>query len=154
MATIDISNVLARLTTYAEKTGIFSAVIVGNSPSSLPVSGLVCAISGVSLTPSAQFSGLNTTSALLTCVMRIFKNKNADPIDLVDVDVFQAAVSLYEQLHTGITLSGDAIVTDILQIERDTMTAISGFVPGDNGFYQVMDLTIPIILGDVWAQNG
>ena len=154
MASLDVRAILARLTTYAETLGIFDAVIVGNSPTTLPASGLACAISATSLTPSASFSGLSSTSVALTCTVRIYKNKMTAPIDLIDVAVWDAAEKMLAQIHTSVGLSGDAIVTDIFQIERVEMTAISGFVPGDSGFYQVVDLTVPIIVGDVWVQNG
>jgi len=154
LAALNIRAILARLTTYAETLGIFDAVFIGNSPTTLPASGLACAISVTSLTPSVAFSGLSSTSCVLTCNVRIYKNKMTAPIDLVDVAVWDAAEKMYGQLHTSVGLSGDAVVTDIFQIERIEMTAISGFVPGDSGFYQVVDLTVPIIFEDVWVQNG
>jgi hypothetical protein len=57
-----------------------------------------------------------------------------------------------KELSGSITLGGTVRMIDLLGIDGTPLSAMAGYLQIDRKVYRVMDLTIPVIVNDMWTQ--
>lgn len=127
-----------------------------HEPPSRPGHGLTAALWVDRIDPIARASGLAVTSARLILKLRIYSAVEQEPKDTIDPNVSAAAWALIRMLiadqRLG-TTTGREI--DVRGIHGVTLFAQGGYVdwPDGSGTDRVMDLTIPVVIYDVWPEE-
>lgn len=151
--TVGVNALISAVTTFASTSGHFDAV-QGHEPKSAPGSGLTFAVFLSDLRPVPAASGLAYTAARVELTGRIYKPFNSQPEDLIDPRVAEAADDLFEALSGDFDLGGTARNVDLLGAHGTALSARAGYQTIDRNVYRVLDITIPIIVNDAWAQGA
>lgn len=127
----------------------------GSEPRSAPGGGLTFALVGVAIAP-IKASGLNSTSGLVTFSARIYKGgvaANQTELDAIDPAILTATCNLFAAYSGGFTLDGTVRQIDLLG-QFTPMTATPAWLEQDGKHYRVMDITIPVVVDDLWSQSA
>jgi hypothetical protein len=150
-----ITAIYDALGDMAKKSGLFGPV-TDHEALNPPGKGLTCSVLLGPLEPAARASGLATTSARLEFTLRIQAPRSSQPQGQIDRDVLNAAVTLIAALSADFALTG---VPDSLVRNVDIFGAYGpglGFKPGwitqGETPYRMGDVTVPLILNDVFPQ--
>ena len=104
--------------------------------------------------PSAKYSGLSITSALLVFYIRIYVNMLQEPQDYIDRSVTKSVANLMRRYNADFTFEGAITHVDILGENGLPLSAEAGYVNIDNKMFRAMTLTVPCIVADVWPQGN
>lgn len=148
---IDSAAMLATLTSHAQAVGGFERVI-GHEPKNAPGQGLTAAYWVAGIEP-IQNSGLNKTSVRVEIIGRIYTPMLQEPEDAIDVSMLNAVDVLLTAYSGDFTMGGTARQIDLLGQFGPALGARAGYVNADNRLLRIMDITIPIIVDDIWAQS-
>ena len=135
---------------HALSLGVFDRVDT-HEPKNAPGNRLVCAIylAGIRPVPS---SGVASTSGVLTLVVRIYKTILAMPEDSVDADLLHAVDVLFAAYSGDFTLGDTIRNVDLLGQTGTPLSATAGYLKFDDGDYRTVDITLPLIINDLWTQ--
>ncbi len=147
---LDILTILDHIESHAWASGHFQRVN-RHEPKSAPGQGLSCSIWASGIYPVAS-SGLDSTSARLEFTVRLMQNFVNDPEDLIDPSLIAALDALYTAYSGDFTLAANVRQIDLLGAEGTPLSANAGYVNQDNVNYRIFDITLPIIVNDVWSQ--
>lgn len=130
-----------------QRTGYFDKVNT-HEPKRKPGSRLTAAVWVQSIVPTV-LSGVASTSAVLTFIIRIYQNFQTKPEDMIDPSMLRAGCNVIRQFHDDFDFDLPDLIrnVDLLRIGLN-----AGYVEQDNTMFRVMDITMPIIINDVWAQ--
>ncbi len=133
-------------------SGLF-ANVNGHEPKSAPQVGnaLTYAIFVDAIDP-IQSSGLASTSVRVTLTGRIYLSMFREPADTIDPDIINAASALMALYCGDFDLGGNARAVDIRGIHGIQLGAKAGYVSQDGKVYRSMDITLPILINDVWDE--
>ena len=148
--TLDSAAIFSELTSHAKSLGIFKSVS-SHEPKVAPGKGLTAAFWLAGITPTR--SGLATTSVLLTFTCRIFSDMLQEPQDGIDPAILSATDKFMNSLHGDFELGGDVAFVDLLGMRGTPLSGRADYVQQDGRWYRVMDITIPVVIDDVWAQS-
>ena len=146
---LDLTTPRNWLTSHAQALGLFGQVL-GREPVSAPGSGLTFAVWLGDIGPT-QSSGLNSTSARVTYIGRVYLPADTEPMDDVDIVLGGAAASVIGAYSSDFTLGGSVRNVDLLG-ESEALRARLGYVQLGSTTYRVATLSIPTIVNDVWTQ--
>jgi hypothetical protein len=149
---LDATGIFDALISHAEATGLFETVN-GHEPKSSPGKGLSAAVWVARIEPARASSGLSATSALVTCTVRIFSDMLAEPQDGIDPAVVEATDALMNAYSGAFTLGGLIRNVDLLGQTRNPLFAQSGYITVSGRMFRIMDITVPMIVSDVWEQE-
>lgn len=144
--------VLNAVVSHAQATGRFERV---NAHESLHPStgGLTAAVWVDRIDPIARASGLAATSARLIVKVRVHSSMQMEPRDAIDPAVTAAVWALMRVLTADYDLGGTVRNIDILNEFGVAMFAQAGYLDWDDGAMdRITDLTVPVIINDVWPQ--
>lgn len=152
---IGIAGLISAITSYASASGVFDSVN-GHEPRSAPGSGVACSVFVDEVRPT-QSSGLASTSARVMLQARIQASGINLDADYVEVAIVDAADTLMTALVADFDLSGPsgtavARSIDVRGMDGEGIIMRAGFVVQDSKQYRVLDIMIPIIVNDVWAE--
>jgi hypothetical protein len=105
-----------------------------------------------SLSPVPLASGLAATSARLELTVRVYKSMTSKPEDAIDTDLLKAASLLVGTYSQNFQLGGTAMEVDLLGAYGDALGSTAGYLDQDGKLYRIVEITLPIIVVDVWAQ--
>lgn len=145
--------VLDQLVSKILTTGAFDRVN-GHEPKSSPGSGVSCSVQLASLDPDPSHSGLASVSARLAYLVRVYLSNQTAPADGIDPAVLDATDQVIDVLGNGLTLGGNALDIDLFGMSGAALGARAGYWTIDNKQYRIMDITVPILLDDVWTQGS
>lgn len=148
---LDITGILAVLRSHAEASGLFDAVN-DHEPKSAPGNGITAAIVWAGTTPASGRSGLATVSARVGFLIRIFSNMLAEPQDDIDPNLSAAVDALFTAYVGDFDLGGTASNVDIFGAHGQGLSAQPGYVSVDNKLYRIADITLPVIVNNVWTE--
>jgi hypothetical protein len=151
--TIGIRSLMDVVVSYASASGFFDSV-QAHEPKSAPGNGLYFAVFLSGLGPARGSSGLSSTTVRVELTGRIYKPFKSEPEDLIDPNVTDAADALFTAYSGDFDLGGNARNVDLLGAYGAPLSARAGYQSIDKNVYRVLDLTIPIIVNDVWAQGA
>lgn len=153
MATLS-ETLFSRIASHAGASGLFQRVNT-HEPKNAPPSqqGLTCAVWLDSMRPLGTASGLSETSGLITFMQRIYTSMISEPQDAIDPRVTDAASRMIDAYTGDFTLGGNARNIDLLGAYGPGLSVQAGYLDQDNKMMRVMDLTIPVVVSDLWSQT-
>jgi hypothetical protein len=136
---------------HARASGLFDSVNTFE-PKSAPGGNLHCAIYVSGLQPAPLDSGLFSTAGVLTIMARIYLPMIQEPQDKIDPTIVAATDTLMEDFSGDFTLGGNARNIDLLGQSGAALSALAGYITIDQTVFRSMDITIPIVVNDVFTQ--
>lgn len=151
---LDIGSVLDKLVSHALASGHFESVneFKVDEPSG---SGIVIGIWGDDITP-LKSSGLASTSVRITFKVRLFSSTEAAPESYLERAMVDATSALLTAYSGDFELGGDvgARNIDLLGSEGQPLSANAHYMNLSGVIFRVMDITLPVLINDVWDQTA
>lgn len=146
-------TILDKIESHALKSGLFDKVGT-HEPKNPPGGKLTAAVWFQAVGPVPAGSGLAATSAVITFMMRLYTSMVQEPQDLIDPALVAAADVILEDLSGDFHLGGNVRNIDLLGQTGQALSAQAGYVTIGSTMYRVIDITIPCIVNDAWAQSA
>lgn len=150
---LDFLPALRKLESLASATGLFERVN-RHEPKNAPGNGLSVGIWLQSINPVPSESGQNATTGRVIFTLRIFRPALMEPLDDIDPDVGHAAGRVMEQLSGDFELGANVKYVDLLGATGTALSLQMGYLTIGNTPYRIGDITIPLVINDIWAQEG
>jgi hypothetical protein len=141
------------VTSHAMTLGIFETVNT-HEPKSKPGNGLRCSVWADQIMPLGGASGLAATSGQVILNIRVFGNMIAKPEDDIDPNILTAVTTLIGAYSADFTLGGTVRNIDLLGEYGPKLSAQAGYVNVSGSLYRIMDITVPVIINDMWTQEA
>lgn len=148
---MDAKGIFAALISMAKATGKFGNV-QGAEMKNAPGQGVTGAFWFTGLDPLPGESGLAATSMRFVLTMRIYTPAVAEPSDGIDPQVIDAADAMFTAINGAFTLGGLVRNVDLLGEFGEPLKALPGWLPFNDTKYRTVDITIPMILDNVYTQ--
>jgi hypothetical protein len=153
---LNAASIQDKVYSHCARTGVFDTVN-GHEVKNAPGKGTHAELFLDTIDP-LQVSGLASTSVRLAWKIRISTDMLAEPQDDIDPRIANAADVLFSSLHGDFKLDDDAVddvrFLDLLGAHGPALAAKAGYISRDSKQYRVMDVTVPVILNDVWSQSA
>lgn len=150
---LDINAILAKVESHALASGYLERVNT-HEPKNAPGTGLTAAVWVDRIGPVPAGSGLTATTGVLALMVRIYADMLQEPQDAIDPNVIAAVDHLLGAYSGDFELGGKVRNVDLLGQAGTPMSAQAGYINIDHKLYRVMTITLPIIVNDLWSQNG
>lgn len=147
---LDIEALVDAVVSHAMLTASFERVNQ-HEPKNAPGNGLTCAVWMDRVDPAK--SGLNSTSARVAMKVRIYSNMLQEPQDMIDIEAVKAFDLLMKAYNGDFQLDGMIRQVDIMGEYGVPLSAIAGYLEQDSRMFRVLDITLPLIVNDVWTQT-
>jgi hypothetical protein len=139
----------------AVKSGGEFAVVVQHEPKSAPQSLPALALWLSNVTPVPAASGLSATSARIQLSARVYVNALSKPEEQQDLKLLALASSVVGTYTSGFTLGGElSLGIDLLGRYGGALGITPGWLAHDDKFFRIAEITIPLILDDIWTQEA
>jgi hypothetical protein len=148
---LDAQGLFDAVASHAEKLGLFASTGT-HEPKNAPPNGITCAIWIDQIGPVPAGSGLAAATARVVFMVRIYSPMLSIPYDAIDPDVLSACSVLLGEYAGSFTLGGLIRNVDILGATGTPLSAKAGYLTQDNKLFRVMDITLPLIVNDVWSE--
>jgi hypothetical protein len=148
-----VEDILNAVVSHAASLGHFDKVNQ-HEPKNAPGNGFTAAVWLQAIDPAPTVSSIVATSARLAWNIRLYQNFIAKPEDLIDIRMLRAACDLIQAYHEDFTLGGLVRNVDLLGEVGIPLSGKAGYLPMDNKLYRTIDVTVPLIVNDVWIQGG
>ncbi len=160
-----VSALFAAVVSDAQQLGIFETVIA-HEPKNAPGNGLSCAVWVQTIKPSQRASGQAAVSGVVSMRARIYLNMLAEPQDGIDpgllaapqdgIDpgLLAATCRLMQAYSEGFTLGGTVRNVDLLGAEGEPLAAQGGYIQHDSRLFRVFELTVAVVINDMWVQSS
>jgi hypothetical protein len=148
-----VRGLFDRVQSHAMTLGLFDTVNT-HEPKSAPGNGLWCAIWVQEISPMGAVSGLAATSGRVTLNVRVGKSFISSPEDGIDPDILTAVSTLMGDYSGAFTLGGTVRNIDLLGQSGQALSAQAGYLTIDTKLFRVMEITLPILVNDLWQQVG
>jgi len=147
-----ILSLFANLRTQAKTSGLFRQVL-GHEPRSAPTGGFTYALWLGPITPVPAVSGLNASAGRVTVQARIYTPFLAKSEDEIETDMMRAVLQMVGFYSGEITVAGTVMEIDLLGAYGVPLEVTQvGYLDMDGSYYRVADLTIPVIIDNLWTQ--
>lgn len=147
---MDVNGVFAGLESHALRLGVFERVNTHEPKNRPHLAGLTCALWLQRFSPAR--SGLESTSLRLAFTHRIYTNMLAEPQDAIDPRVLKAIDVLGASWLADLTLGGLVRTIDVRGMDGTGLEGTAGYLHQDGSLLRVVDITLPVIVNDVWAE--
>lgn len=146
---LDIDTLLGKLVTHAATTGHFDSVNT-HEPDNAPGNGVTCnvVLDRINFVPG----GLSYTSARVAFAMSLMYPTDVLPRDDSEAHLVKALDAVMRSLNGDFTLGGTVRMVDIGGAHGEELSTIAGYVKIQEQVYRVMEITIPLIVNDVWEE--
>lgn len=148
---LDPQAIVDVLLSHALASGYFDRV-AGHEPKAKPGNGLSYAAWMQFLGPVPEGSGLASTAGLLVMQGRLYSPFIAEPPDAIDPNLTVACSALLGAYSGDFTLGGQVRNIDLLGAHSEGLSASAGYLNQDGTLYRVYDITLPMVINDVWDQ--
>lgn len=145
------TDILDAVVSDVQSTGYFDKVNT-HEPKKAPRTQMTAAVWIESIDPIALASTLSYTSARLVFKLRMYQNMLREPQDMIDPLMGKAASRLMRRYHDDFDFEGLVRNIDLLGAYGVALSAISGYLDVDGKMLRIIDMTIPVIVNDVWPQ--
>ncbi len=152
---LGVEEILDSIVSHAMSTGLFERVNT-HEPKNAPGLGLNVAIWAQSIGPARSQSGLQQTTGLVVFNVRIYSNMLQEPQDAIDTNLLRAVDVLMSAYSGDFQLSNRVRNIDLLGAVPSSpgLAAIAGYIEQDKKMYRLMTITLPVVINDIWEQNG
>jgi hypothetical protein len=151
--TLDSKGITSALESHALALGIFERVNK-HEPKNAPGHGLTAAIWVETIEPVPEESGLASTTGRVPFMIRVYNNALAEPRDDIDPTVLGAVDALFTAYSGDFTLGGLIKDIDLLGRAGVPLSARAGYVTINQTMFRCMDITLPVVINDLWSQSG
>jgi hypothetical protein len=148
---MNVSGIVAAVVSHAQKTGLFESVN-SHEPKSAPTAGMTVAIWAQRTIPLGSASGLNKTTGLVELRVRLFASMLQQPYDDIDPAMMSAMDVLVTDYSGNFTLGGLVRNVDLLGAHGTPLSMQAGYITQDGKSFRVMDISLPLVINDLWAQ--
>lgn len=150
---LNTKAVVDELESLCAATGLFRQVNT-HEPKRAPDAKLTAAVWFTRYRPGGGASGLSQTSAILDFNIRMYTNMLQEPPDAIDPSLVVALDTVLTSIHADLTLGGNVRNVDVFGETGQPMDATSGYLDIDGTMFRVVDIRIPCIINDAWAQTA
>ena len=148
-----VLTLIDNVVSHAMQLGIFESVN-SHEPKSAPGSGLRYAVWADAIMPIAAASGVASTSGKVVLNGRVYGNMLQKPEDDVDPQIITAVTTLIGAYSGDFDFGESVRNVDLLGMYGQSLSAQAGYVTIGGAMYRVMTITVPIVINDMWSQNG
>ena len=148
-----VKSLYSEVTSHASTLGIFPAGVTGHAPESPPGAGAAYAVWLSAITPLPKLSGLAATSGRIEFTGHIYEKARARPLDQVDPAILLLATDLIAAYSADLTLGGTVMAVDLLGAYGTPLQSEVVFADFQGVQLRVAEVTLPIILDDLWSQS-
>lgn len=154
---LDATGILTAVQDHALASGLFETVNLHEAKNA-PGNGLRAEIWVQSISPVPAGSGLKATTARIELTLRIRSNMLQEPQDAIDPAIISAVDVLMTAYSGDFTLGGKVRNVDLLGATPaigsggGPLQAQAGYLNQDGKLFRVMDITLPLVVNDVWEQ--
>lgn len=148
---LNVTGIWDAVVSHADTLGIFERVIK-HEPRNAPGLGLTCAIFAGPFGPVPAASGLSLASARVAFVARVYNPALQQPYDDIDPVSVDAAAQLMGAYAGAFTLGGLVRNVDVFGAAGPALGAAPGYINQDGKLFRTMDVTLPMIVNDVWSE--
>jgi hypothetical protein len=150
---LDVAAITDAIVSPVAASGLVVRVFEHEPKSAPAQDGISAAVWFTGIWPFSGGSGLDQTSACVTFMIRIYTGMLAEPQDSIDPDMLDATSRLINLFGGDFELGGNVRNVDIFgEARHGELSAVSGYINQDHRLMRVVDLTLPIIVSDVWPQ--
>lgn len=149
---LDIDTLMSELISHAQSLSVFDEVN-GHEPKSAPGRGVTAAVWVQDVMP-LRSSGLASTSVRLELMWRLYSPMISEAPDAIDPNMIKALDALCGAYSGDFQLDGAVRQIDLLGAHGDPMRARAGYLNQDGRLYRVIDLTVPLVINDLWEQSA
>ena len=142
--------ILDVLTSHALSIGYFEFVNTHESKVS-PGYGLTADIWADRFDPIRQ-SGLAATSIRIIYMIRIRASLSQEPADKIDSSMSRAAFTLIRTFMANFELDGNARMVDVRGANNVPLSAQAGYIPTGDTKERIYDVTVPVLVNDMWDE--
>jgi len=150
---IAITSILDGVISHTAASGWFDRV-QGHEVVNAPGHGLTAAVWVQRIKPIPLASGLAVTSALLVLMQRLYQNALSEPRDAIDPNLIMAADALFAAYSNDFDLSGTIRNVDLLGQHGTALDGEAGYLDVSGKMFRIFDITIPLVVNDLWSQSG
>ena len=150
--TLDVAGIVAAVQSHAEATGLFELTVT-TEPKSAPGKGLTAAIWFAGIGPVSAAAGLAAVAVRVTLMVRVLKPMLSQPYGQIDPDMMTATDTLLAAYCGAFTLGGQVRNIDLLGQHGVALEAKSGYVTIDRQMFRIVDITVPLIINDLWTET-
>lgn len=149
---LDATTILDGIVSHAMSLGLFERVNA-HEPKNSPGRGLSAAFWVDLVRPVPAASGLAATAVLIVFKGRLYTNMFAEPADMIDPNLLSALDVLMAAYSGDFNLGGTIRNIDLLGASNGYgLSAQAGYLNQDGKLHRILDLSIPIIVNDLWDQ--
>lgn len=149
---LDVTALIDQLASHAATLGVLDGPVNGHEPVSPPGSGVTGAVWFNTIRPARGRSGLNATTVVVVCTMRLYKALLSQPQDAIDPALVSAMNLLLAAYSGAFTLGGTVADVDLLGEFGTPLWAQSAYQTIEATQYRVISITVPVVVNDVWQQ--
>jgi hypothetical protein len=145
-----------RILSLCGATAMFDAV-QNHEPKSAPVKGARDCSLAVFLDwigPAVSQSGQKSTTGRVVLIGRIYVPMVTSKPGDAELRAGLAAAKVIEVLSGDFELGGSVRCVDLMGATGTPLSAQGGYVDISNTKFRIMDVAIPLIINDIWAQEG
>lgn len=149
-----VQAIIDAIVSDVQRTGVCDAINT-HEPKKKPGTGITAAIWCDRIEPVGAASGLASSTALVHFVCRLYTNMLREPQDDIDPLMMRAVSTLIRAWHDDYDFSLDPLVRniDLLGQHSQGLFAQAGYVEMDNTMFRAYDITIPVLVNDMWPQT-
>lgn len=147
-----IQTLVDAVVSHTQQLGYFDRVNT-HEPKNAPGNGISCSI-WFDRIDAIRGSGLASTSARVALNIRIMTSMVQEPQDLIDPNLAEALNALLASYHNDLELDGLVRMIDVLGAYGAPLAAQAGYMNQDKKIYRLFDITLPLIVNDVWDQSA
>lgn len=148
-----VRTLYSQIVSHCATLGLFDRIAT-HEPKNAPGNGLNASVWVQEIIPLPRAGGLSATTGKVTFNIRIQTNMLKEPQDDIDREMLSAATVLLNEYSGNFTLGGSVRNVDLLGSFGTPLSAQAGYIQQDNRMYRVMVVTLPIVINDLWTQNG
>lgn len=149
---IGIAAILDAVASHAQATGFFPEVIK-HEPKAAPQSG-TCCVFVAKIVPFKERSGLTSVSVVVMLTVRLYSNFLQEPQDAIDRDLVIAGDGLITAYIGDLDLGDENREIDALGQSTGGVGVAGdmGYINHDSKIFRVLDISLPVIVNDVWTE--
>lgn len=127
--------------------------VLTHEPKSPPTDFPALAIWWVQISPAAAASGMGAVSGVVTFTWRVYQSTMlSEPQNLIDPGLLKNTALCLQALSAAFTLGGTVRDVDLLGAHGTPLAAKSGFISHDRVLLRVADITVPIVINDLFTE--
>lgn len=148
---LGVAALLSALVSHGKSLGRFVEVIDYEPKAAPQPRGITLAIWADPITP-VRAGGLAATTVSVQFAARLYRAMMADRQS--DLEILAALDALMGEYSGDFTLGDRVRQVDLLGAYGASLAAVPGYIEHDHKMFRVVDLTLPLIVNDLWTQSA